>query len=300
MIGPYISGQTVPKLTNADVDNITTESVLYNRFKLLAINKFEWAGLPETIPERFLENGLYTEGQMFFFVDKELGPLCLPCYGLGTPNVYGEYLRYHVAGFNYSKDVKASDGVLIENNKLRLPTLPIVNYFVEQLYHIKRTRDVNIAQLKYQFVIATKENNELSVKRLVEKVDNYEPIIITDKNAMDLDDMIKVLPTGVKPMLAELTDTYHDVLNECLTYLGINNANTDKRERLITNEVDANNQFIECCTSLFLESRQRACEEINKKLGLNISVRERVEEVDVNAVELDTQSTTKNDKTDNS
>ena len=54
------------------------------------------------------------------------------------------------------------------------------------------------------------------------------------------------------------------------TYLGINNANTDKRERLITSEADSNNQFIDSCGAMFLEARQRACEEINKKFGLNI------------------------------
>ncbi|MBO5713125.1 MAG: hypothetical protein J6R88_02845, partial [Clostridia bacterium] len=56
-----------------------------------------------------------------------------------------------------------------------------------------------------------------------------------------------------------------------------NNANTDKKERLITDEANANNQFIDSCTEMFLESRQRAVDEINKKFGTNITVELRTE-----------------------
>ena len=60
--------------------------------------------------------------------------------------------------------------------------------------------------------------------------------------------------------------------NEFLTCLGINNSNTDKRERLISAEVNSNNQFVSCNVNKMLEARQRACELINAKFGLNISV----------------------------
>ena len=57
-----------------------------------------------------------------------------------------------------------------------------------------------------------------------------------------------------------------------LTFLGINNANTDKKERLITNEVDSNNELINYYLNCFYKPRKNACDEINKKYGLNIKV----------------------------
>ena len=68
-----------------------------------------------------------------------------------------------------------------------------------------------------------------------------------------------------------------NIWNECLTYLGINNANTDKKERLISNEVDANDQLVEACGDIMLKARKEACERINKLFGTNISVERRTQ-----------------------
>lgn len=296
MIFPFGSKK---KPTEADIDNILTESFLYQRFKLLALNQNKWNGLPETIEERYIERVLFEEGQAFMYNHPELGTLCLPCMGLGTPNVYGEFTRYRVMGFNFTDDVSAEDGVLIENNKLRMPTSEVVRYFIEQLYQVKRCRDMNIKQLKLQCLFATTDKNETTLKAILDEVDNNNWAVLTDKNVIDIDGIVKALPTGVKPILAELTDCYHDILNEGLTYLGLNNANTDKKERLITDEANANNQFIESCAEMFLEARKRACEEINKKLGLNVSVETRIKGEENNALELAKEHTTEQQQTKN-
>lgn len=266
---------TKKRLTATDADNILTEHFLTDRFALLALNKFEWEGLPPTIQERHIERVLYDEGKALFFVDPELGPLCLPCMGIGA-NVYGDPTAWHVNGFGYHRTIDIDKGVLIENNKLWMPTKKIVTYFVNQLYEVIRTRDVNIKTLKRPFFIKTDQKNELTVKNMLSRIEDNEWAVFGDKN-MGLDNAVEVFQTGVQCLTTELTDTYHDILNEALTYLGINNANTDKRERLITSEADANNQLIDSCADLFLESRERACKFINERFGLNVSVKIRTE-----------------------
>lgn len=259
------------RTTTTDVDNIITESFLYKRFELLALNTFKWTGLPETIEERHIERVLFHEGKALFFEDKLDGFLCLPCgFGQGV-NVYGDPLSYHATGFNYHKKVPASDAVLIENNKLRMPTQLAIFYFAKQLYELVRTRDVNVKTLKAPFIVACDDKNVLTMKKILEEIDSNNFAIFGDKS-FNLEEAVKVLQTGVKCLTAELTDAYHDIMNEALTYLGINNANTDKRERLITSEAESNNQFIDSCAEMFLEARKRACEAINDKFGLNISV----------------------------
>lgn len=260
------------RVTNTDLDNLITESFLYKRFRLLALNMFKWSGLDALgIEERHIESWLFDEGKALVFEDKNYGLMCLRCDMLGC-NVLEDPISYRAVGFNYSKEVKAEDGVLIENNKLRMPTADAIRYFVNQLYEIVRTRDTNIKTLKLPFVIACSDKELLTGKKLLEEVENNAWAVFTNKNMINVEELLKVLQTGVKPFTAELTDQYHDIMNEALTYLGINNANTDKRERLITDEANANNQFIESCAEMFLEARKRACEEINKRFGINISV----------------------------
>jgi hypothetical protein len=66
--------------------------------------------------------------------------------------------------------------------------------------------------------------------------------------------------------------------NECMGYLGINNANQDKKERLVADEVDANNEQVAASRNVALNARQEACGLINKLYGLNVSVDFRAEE----------------------
>lgn len=263
---------TPGKADKNDIMNALTESFFYDRFRLLMINQFKWSGFEElNFNERHIENFLFDNGYCLFFEDKKDGILCLPCFGK-TQNVYGDYLRYDATGFNATyQGIKAEDSVLIENNKLRMPTEKAVLYFVSQLYELARSKDVNVKQLMIQTIFTATENNVLTVKKIIDELDKHNWAIVTD-SSLGLDDIVKAVQSGVKCLTAELRDEYNAVMNEALTYFGINNSNTDKRERLITDEANANNQLIDSCAAMFLESRQRACEEINKKFGLNLSV----------------------------
>ena len=260
------------KADKNDLMNVLTESFLYDRFRLLMVNQFKWSGLEDLgFTERHIENFLFDNGYCLFFQDKTDGLLCLPCFGR-RQNVYGDFLTYDATGFNATyQGISAEDSVLIENNKLRMPTEKAVLYFVAQLYELARSKDVNIKQLKLQTLFTATDNNVLTVKKIIDEIDKNNWAIVTD-SALQLDDIVKAVQTGVKCLTAELRDEYNATMNEALTYFGINNSNTDKRERLITDEANANNQLIDSCAAMFLESRQRACEEINKKFNLNLSV----------------------------
>lgn len=286
------SGVKPGKAKQNDVENFITESFLYERFRLLMINQFKWCGLEDlTIQERHIENYLFDNGMCAFFIDKDYGPLCLPCAGEGGPNVVGDFVKYRVTGFNYSKTLNVDECVIIENNKMRMPTHKAVMYFVDQLFHRKRSLDVNVKQLRLQSLFTATDKNVLTVQKIIDDIDEYNWAIVED-SSMATEDIVKAVQTGVKPLLAELRDDYNAVMNEALTYFGINNANTDKRERLITDEANANNQLIDSCCQMFMESRQRACEEINKKFGLNISVelRNKKEEVTEDVEHMDQET----------
>lgn len=97
-----------------------------------------------------------------------------------------------------------------------------------------------------------------------------EPFIFGDKN-LDLSG-IKTLDTTSPYVADKLYDLKTQYWNEALTYLGISNVNTVKKERMITDEVQRNlgGTIASRYSRLFM--RQQACEQINKMFGLNISV----------------------------
>lgn len=286
------------RVTKTDAVNIITEHFLYKRFKLLALNMFKWTGLEALgIEERHIENWLFDEGKCVVFKDKYYGLMCLKGEGYGT-NVLEDPTHYRVTGSQYTKEIPAEECVLVENNKLRMPTHDVITYFTNQLYEVTRTRDVNVQTLKLPFAVACTDKNVLTIKKIMAAIDNNEPCLVIDKDVMSIDD-VKILPTGVKPYTAELTDLYHDIMNEALTYLGINNANTDKKERLITSEADANNQLIECCAEMFLEARKRACDSINEMFGTNITVELRNKGVEGYEMELNGEHTSEQQQSDN-
>lgn len=258
------------KRTEAEVLNRQTFNVLFEHYRDLALNIFKWEGLPEGIEERHIEKVLFSEGKVLFFRDPQLSYMALPCGPGPFLNVYGDPLHWRAMGLNYNKEYKASECVLIENTKLRTPTSPMVHMFVRKLYEAERTMDTNIKTAKVPFVFTCDEKNVFTYKEIFRRVDGNEPALFGAK-ALDRD-AIGVLPTKVAFIGNELMDYSHSVENKLLTFLGVNCSPVDKRERLITDEAESNNQLLDMNVDLMLEARKRACEAINSLYGLNVSV----------------------------
>ena len=256
--------------TKADWLNNLTFRTLYNHYWNMAINVFKWSGLPEGIEERYIEKTLFDRGQMLFFRDPQKSYMALPCGNGHMLDVYGEPLTYRAEGLNYNKEYKRKDCVLIENNKLRTPTSDTLFFFVRKLYEAERAMDVNLQTSKMPWVIVCDEKKLLTYKEVFRKIDDNEPAIF-GASGLSLD-AIQVLPTRGEFIGNDLMDFSHGVENKLLTFLGVDNLPVDKKERLVTGEVESNDQQVETNADLMLEARQRACEKINEMFGLNVSV----------------------------
>lgn len=63
--------------------------------------------------------------------------------------------------------------------------------------------------------------------------------------------------------VADITqDAKRQIINEFLTAIGINNANVDKRERLISSEVNANNEELICAVALWQSNVDRCIDKV--------------------------------------
>ena len=261
------------RTTKTDLLNNLAFRVLYDKFRLVAMNTFEWVGLPDGITERHIEKTLFEKGQACFFRDPEMSFMCLPCRQNGQVNVYGDPIGYTAYGFNYQRDFADDDCVIIENNKLRLATEDFIVFYVNKLAEIERTMDVNIKACKTPIVFTCDDKDVLTFKQIFQQVDGNTPALFADRN-LNMGG-IMAFDTKAKFIGIELRDLAHAIEGDLLTFLGQNNVSIEKKERLITDEANANNELIQSFFDLQMEARERACEAINGMYGLNISVKAR-------------------------
>ena len=255
--------------------NDLTFTDYYLRLNLLARSVFEWHNLPNNISEKWIERYLFNEGYCVFFEDETLGLMVAKSTNSGQLNHYNEPTEIQIV----STDPKLSgktrsnykDCVLIQNNDLMIPTLPTIKLYAYRLAEITRTSDINISAQKTPVLITGTSKKILSLKTMFRKVDNNEKVIYVDSEG-GIPNSVNVFKTDAPVVFPDLRTEKNHIWNEVMTFLGINNANTDKRERLVDDEVQANNEQIQLSAYVMLKARQEACERINKMFNTNITV----------------------------
>ena len=271
------------RATLTDLLNDLTFRVIYDKFRLVCLNLFEWKNLPDGIEERHVENLLFEYGNAIFFRDPAMSYMCLKASPSANVNVNGDPLAWRAIGFNYNEEYAADNCVIIRNNKEMIATKDFILFYANKIAEAERTMDVNVKACKTPYIFSVDENSVLSFKAIFEKIDGNVPAIYTDKKINVKD--IQVLQTGVPFLGDKLHDYKNSVESELLTFIGQNNTPIDKKERLITAEASSNDQLIQSFREIQLEARQKACEKINELYGLNISVDLRGVENSVESVE---------------
>lgn len=232
----------------------------------LAVNRFRWKGLPNSIDERFLELTLFRNALSVFYWDKDFNRfLALRASGAGAPNMYDNPIHFQVTGNQYvNKTLSGRDCVPIWANFLRTPDLDIVMLYSQRLAELDRTIELNSKLLRKSKVIVADENQRLSWQNINRQVDEGVDVIF-GTSAMDIT-AVQAFDIGGDPVgVVNLQIVKSKMWNECMTLLGINNANQDKKERLVADEVAANDDQVFATRAIALNSREQACELINRK-----------------------------------
>lgn len=238
----------------------------------LATTMFEWKGLPDTIDKRYLEMILFFNGQAVFFEDEVLGYLTLKSVNNGAFNVYGIPNNRRAYGENngYHKTLTSEDSVLIYNNYLHTNSVRTVEIYAHRLWNLDRTIDVNTNAQKTPILLRCREQQKLTLENVYKEYDGNAPVIYAYKS-FDPNDM-QVLTTGAPYISDKIYTLKTQIVNEFLTRMGISNTNYQKRERLISEEVQRSQGATIASRYSRLEMRRQACEQINKMFNLNVSV----------------------------
>lgn len=255
-------------------DRIFTD--YFYRLMLIARSIFKWENLPNGIDEKWIEKYLFTNGACVFYKDETLGFMVAKMSGQDNLNHYDEPITIRPYATNYTSDktyINNDDCVVIRNNDEMIPTSHTIQLYAYKLTNIDQTINTNIMNQKIPTIIRCSDKQRNSLKHVISQRNDNEPVIWGDKS-LDTS-TIDVLKTDAPIIFDKLELQKHMVWNECMSFLGVNNANQDKKERLVDDEVQANNDQIECSFNVMLKSREQACKLINDMFGTNIKVSRR-------------------------
>lgn len=231
------------------VDGQRTSRTLFYKEQLLKKVKGQFEIVcPEEWDKDYILNTLLYFG-FFTVTDTPAGVLPLKC-GLYGINYFGNPTKVIIAVpvLEQMERVIDTDCVLYFLERTPAKTyysiVKLLDIYAEKLASCDAAIDVNLmnSRMAYMAEAETKAQAE-TIKKLYDDVTEGNPLVVYRKDAIS-GEGLKMFFGNVKNTFVSdmIQDEKRAIINEFLTEIGINNANTDKRERLNADEVNANNE----------------------------------------------------------
>ena len=261
------------------------QAVKYNRMSYRAwrdhllsvcLGSFEWDGLPEEIDPRFIEYTLLTCGLGGFFSLKDGLAMWgfAPATPLGRPNMYYNPNRVQLqpvnGGLPWFKHAYywVSGGVMYEpdcalcyDSLSRRSFMPTIEYYARRLAVFDRTVDVNVQVQQTPYLLAVPQEMRKDATRLMNSIMGHSPVLVVNDRMADSAGLSVVNPQA--PYLADkLLADQVKVLNLFYNLVGVDNSNTEKRERVSDKEATSNNEQIMIIRKSRLSCREKFCREV--------------------------------------
>lgn len=256
----------------ADVFGGYNYYVNYLYEKLVKI--FTYEGLPSTIPQDALENYILQFGYAGITLNPKYGFLAVPCtkYGVGLYPRYEPLAQYCIPLAEGKNLIIGQDIIIVKNNSYQLSCDSIVKRYARQLADFDAT--INVLTSNKRIPVLPSFDNEdgaesfkaVMVANRLGQVDT-----VLDKNFIQTGNFT---PYSNMPNndISDVIEARNNILRNFLQEIGIASA-SDKKERMVVDEVNVNSQLLLFNLSDMLKCRQDAIEQTNNLYGLNITVR---------------------------
>lgn len=247
-----------------------------------AISVFKWTIPEEWDPDYFLYT-LYGLGYIAVIDTDQFGVICQGG-ALGGYNLYYRPSYIIITNPLIKGSITADinkDCALIKLQPDYSSIMDLVGYYADQLALAAESLGINMLNVKSGTVFGAESKAKAeSYKKMYDSLSDGDPAVVIDKKL--LDDQGK--PSWF-PFTQHIKESYvvTDILSDMRkieamfdTEIGIPNANTDKRERLITDEVNANNIETSSRCELWLDCLRKGIDKANEMYKINIEVDWRV------------------------
>lgn len=181
-------------------------------------------------------------------------------YGVGRKIIpYG--------AMNVNKNV-----VLAYALKSHRPIKEVVSYQVDRICEVRKAINQNLHINMLPFLIKG-ENNNSRLKNVFDEVFAGEEVVaVTPDELAMIEDSINLQA----PYIIDKLQAYEkDLINELLTFLGINNmGNQEKKERMITGEIESNNELITIFGDCYMREAKIESEKIKNVFGVSVTFKD--------------------------
>ncbi len=246
-----------------------------------AISVFKW-NIPDEWDKDYFLYTLYGYGFISVFKTDRYGVVCQQC----SPGGYNLYYRpsYVIVSNPLLPTLTLNidtDCVLVKLQPDYSSIMDIVGYYADQLALASEAMGINLVNTKSGVVFGAENKAQAeSYKKMFDNLSEGDPAVVIGKKLLNDDGTPNWFPFTQN--IKELYVT-SDILSDMRkieamfdTEIGIPNANTDKRERLIADEVNANNVETATRCELWMETVRKELEKANNMFGLSLSVDWRV------------------------
>ena len=250
--------------------------------KILSVFVFD---LPPTFGKELFLNALFANGVVTIVPTAKYGLLAQwGVYGGYNVNYQPRYMLFSnplLPELSGRELVIGKDCAVIRLTDDWLGVVDLVAFYAGKMALATQAIDVNLINSKLAYVFAAKDKTQAqSFKKLMDTINNGETSVVVDKSLFAEDGS-----ANWQAFQQNLKQTYivTELLNDCAkiedefnTRIGIPNANTEKRERLISDEVNANNVETSILAAGWLENIREGCDTVREMYGAKITVDWRV------------------------
>lgn len=245
--------------------------------KVMSVFEFE---LPEMWDKNYFLYSLFLNGYLAIVNTDKFGVICQHC-GLRGYNIY--YNPTHAIIVNPLLTGILEPKIGTQCSLIRLQpdysgVSDIVNYYADNMAMTAEACEMNIMNSKLSFLFAVRGKSQAeSMKKILDQVMRGELGVFYDEKLKMGNDNIPLdfFNNDLKKnfIAPELQDTLRRWEEMFCNEVGIPNVRSDKKERMIVDEVNSNN--IECFTKaeLWLETLKEGVEQTNKMFNLDLSVK---------------------------
>lgn len=261
--------------TNPKIVDPKSSSFFYYESMLLrkAISIYELTGLPDNWDKDYILTKIMRNG-FICITDTEAGVLPLEC-GISGVNVFNHPTTVNVANpviGSFERTID-KDCALVKLQYNYRGINDILAHYATQLSDCDSSIAVNLMNSKVTFIglVGSKQQAQ-SMKLMYDQITEGKPAVFVRGDQINADN---ILYNHVKEnfVAGDIQMLKRKIMSEFLTEIGVNNANTDKRERLTDDEVQANDAEIQLNSSYWLDELREGFDRANKMYNLNINIK---------------------------